>query len=657
MKSSNISEAELVSQLQSAIKDKESLTFLYEKESEERKKLENELNLFKERFGLLVMANDFAWWEMDVPTGKVKFSDRKAEMLGYLAGQFTHYKDFMALVHPDDYDKTMKKMINHFEGVTENYDAVYRIRTINGNYIWFHDLGKITRRDSNGMPLLVSGIVIDIADKIKFDAVLNENEIRFMSLFQEHKSIMLLIDPISEKIIDANESAVKFYKYPVTELRGMPIHKINVLNSEELDRVKNKVLRDEQNLFIFPHRIANGEVRLVEIHSSPVEFNGQKLFFSIIHDITERRNTEDALKKSEDELRKAEEIGKFGNWKLLLNDKLMTASEGASIIYGLQKNELSVETVQKMVLPQYRSLLDKALDDLINYNLPYDVEFKIIREIDGQVIDIHSVAEYEASENIVFGTIHDISERKRIEQQLILKNEELAKLNKEKDKFFSIISHDLRGPFNGFLGLTRLIAEELPSLDSAEILKMVDAMQSTAINLYKLLDNLLQWSQMEQGLIPYNPEEVQLLIFAVESLSSERQTAKSKGINVVFDIPHNINVFADEKMLRSILSNLFNNAIKFSPKGGKIIISARNETDNFVRISVHDTGIGMSEEILGKLFRLSEQVNRKGTDGELSTGLGLFICKDFIEKHGGKIWAESKEEKSSEFYFTIPKNQ
>ena len=108
-------------------------------------------------------------------------------------------------------------------------------------------------------------------------------------------------------------------------------------------------------------------------------------------------------------------------------------------------------------------------------------------------------------------------------------------------------------------------------------------------------------------------------------------------------------------MLRSILSNLVNNAIKFSPKGSKIIISARNESDNFVRISVHDTGIGMSQEILGKLFKLSEQVNRKGTDGELSTGLGLFLCKDFVEKHGGAICAESKDEQGSEFYFTIPK--
>jgi signal transduction histidine kinase len=251
-------------------------------------------------------------------------------------------------------------------------------------------------------------------------------------------------------------------------------------------------------------------------------------------------------------------------------------------------------------------------------------------------------------------TVADITIQKQAETNLILKNQELEKLNVEKDKFFSIMAHDLRGPFNGFLGLTQIIAKELPSLETSEIQAMGETMWRSATNLFKLLENLLQWSQMEQGLIPYNPAVFRLLSFAKESLKTEFQTAENKEIEVIFDIPLDIFVLADAKMLRSILSNLYSNATKFTLKGGKITISARYSSVDRVEISVKDSGIGMSNEIQNKLFRLSEQINRKGTDGELSTGLGLFLCKEFIERHDGIIRVESEEGKGSTFSFTVP---
>ena len=251
-------------------------------------------------------------------------------------------------------------------------------------------------------------------------------------------------------------------------------------------------------------------------------------------------------------------------------------------------------------------------------------------------------------------TATDITRQKLADTELRLKNLELEKLNVQKDKFFSIIAHDLRGPFNGFLGLTQIIAQEMPSLDKDEIQTMGETMWRTAKNLFKLLENLLQWSQMEQGLIPYNPGVFQLLTFAEESLTSEFQTADNKEIDVVFDIPNDIFVLADHKMLRSILGNLYSNATKFTPKGGKINISARYSGIDRVEITLKDTGIGMSTEIANKLFHINDQINRKGTDGELSTGLGLFLCKEFIEKHNGLIWVESEEGKGSTFRFTIP---
>lgn len=251
-------------------------------------------------------------------------------------------------------------------------------------------------------------------------------------------------------------------------------------------------------------------------------------------------------------------------------------------------------------------------------------------------------------------TATDITSQKQADTDLRIKNQELEKINHQKDKFFSIMAHDLRGPFNGFLGLTDVIAHELSSLETDEIQTMGETMYQSANNLFKLLENLLQWSQMEQGLIPYNPQVFRLLSFADESLTSEFEIAENKQIDVVMDIPKDIFVFADPKMLRSILSNLFSNASKFTAKGGNIIIAARYLGNDKVEITIKDTGIGMSVEIQNKLFRFNEQINRKGTDGELSTGLGLFLSKEFVEKHNGKISIESEEGKGSTFRFTVP---
>jgi PAS domain S-box-containing protein len=378
----------------------------------------SELSDFKNHFELVLTAANFAWWEMDVPTGNVKFSDHKAQMLGYSPKKFNHYKDFMSLVHPDDYENTMLKMLNHFHGKADNYNAYYRIQNSTGEYKLFHDIGRITKRDSNGKPKTVYGIVMDVADKPKLDEVIRESESHFKYMFQDNKSVMLLIDPHSGKIVDANTSAVEFYKYTIDELKSMNIENINTLSHDQIIVEKEKAISSKQNVFKFPHRLSNGEIRQVNVSSTLINYNNQQVLFSIIEDITEQLRLENELKKSEDELKKAEIIGKFGNWKLHLNEKLMTSSDGARLIYGFDSNENMLEKVKKQALSEYRPMLDSALFNLLNSGKKYDVEYKIKRESDGKIIDIHSVAEYDASKNIVFGTIHDISDRKKAEEAM-----------------------------------------------------------------------------------------------------------------------------------------------------------------------------------------------------------------------------------------------
>ena len=247
---------------------------------------------------------------------------------------------------------------------------------------------------------------------------------------------------------------------------------------------------------------------------------------------------------------------------------------------------------------------------------------------------------------------------KLYQQSLELKKQrkELQELNATKDKFFSIIAHDLRGPFNGFLGLTQLMAEELENLTSEEIKDFTLSMRNSAADMFRLLENLLEWARMQQGLITFNREIAQLAPMVDESIAIILEPAKIKGIEINLDIPADITVFADRNILQTVVRNIVSNAVKFTPKGGKIKVSAKATNHNNVEISIEDTGIGMSSKMIDDLFRLDVQTNRKGTEGEPSSGLGLILCKDFIEKHGGKIWVESEEGKGSIFLFTIPNN-
>lgn len=248
----------------------------------------------------------------------------------------------------------------------------------------------------------------------------------------------------------------------------------------------------------------------------------------------------------------------------------------------------------------------------------------------------------------------DITYRKQIEEEILFKNEELKKLSAEKDKFFSIIAHDLKSPFNLFLGLTAVMVENSQHMTLTKIMDFSRKMNESATNLFRLLENLLEWSRMEQGSIPFNPTNIQLLSLINESLIIILETAKSKGIEISSNITSDFEVIADKNILQTIIRNLVANAIKFTPRGGKITISAMACDTKNIEISIKDSGIGMSPALIDNLFKLDVQSNRKGTENESSTGLGLILCKAFIEKHGGNIWVESEEGKGSVFYFTIP---
>jgi len=248
---------------------------------------------------------------------------------------------------------------------------------------------------------------------------------------------------------------------------------------------------------------------------------------------------------------------------------------------------------------------------------------------------------------------HDISELKQAELEINLKNEQLEKLNAEKDKFFSIISHDLRGPFQGFLGFTDLLKTDINSMPKDELQETANNMFSSASNLFRLLTNLLEWSIAQRGLTTFNPEKLSLKEISDDSLMLFKDVAKKKSITLYETIPADVFVLADKLMLNTIIRNFLSNSVKFTNKGGRILISSKITRDD-VEISVLDTGIGMNEELIKNLFRLDIKSGRLGTDNEPSTGLGLLLCKEFVEKNNGKISVLSTVDKGSLFTFSLP---
>jgi signal transduction histidine kinase len=222
-------------------------------------------------------------------------------------------------------------------------------------------------------------------------------------------------------------------------------------------------------------------------------------------------------------------------------------------------------------------------------------------------------------------------------------SEELLKeLNASKDKFFSIIAHDLKGPFLGLLGSSELLSSDIESLSNEEIKAISTTLNNSAQKLFKLLENLLEWSRIQRGAIEFNPSEIELENIISTNIDLASINAKNKNISIEMSLEPQLKVFADSNMLNTILRNLLSNAVKFTNSGGKIEIKARNLDDDYIEITVADNGVGMDDNALNSIFRIDKSYSTPGTNQEQGTGLGLILCKDLIAKNNGTICVESQ---------------
>jgi len=335
---------------------------------------------------------------------------------------------------------------------------------------------------------------------------------------------------------------------------------------------------------------------------------------------------------------------------------ILEANLTAAGILGVTLKTLAGRSFTSFILPEDQDIFYHHRKLLFESGEPQLCELRLLKKPSGYLwarLEA-GVAKDPSGLPVCRVVLSDITRFKEAEEEIHQKNEQLQEINRQKDKFFSIISHDLRSPFNSLLGFTQLLAEELQDMSQDEIQRIANALQRSAINLYNLIGNLLEWSRMQRGVVEFNPEEIPLIDLVNHSLETLTDLAKQKNLEIRVLVPGDLMVKVDVAMIESTLRNLISNALKFSSRGGQIQISALMSQPGFIKLVVTDTGIGIRPEFLANLFHLTEHPSSQGTEGEPGTGLGLLLCKEFVEKHGGTIRAESEEGVGSTFTITIP---
>lgn len=340
------------------------------------------------------------------------------------------------------------------------------------------------------------------------------------------------------------------------------------------------------------------------------------------------------------------------------NGKQIYVSDSCEPILGFRPDELiNIPVIDLMIHPDDKPDVLTGLKGIIQDGEHGGTQYRH-RHKDGGWVYLEAFGSNQLDNPMISAVVlnvRDITKRKESEQAHIESERRLAEMNAAKDRFFSIIGHDLKTPFNGIMGLSELLTDQLAEGDyegAEEYARMIHHSSKMA---YNLLSNLLEWSKAQTGKIKYKPQLTDLNYLIKDSIDLLRNAAQRKQITIQLNLPENLQVYADPHMVQAVLRNLISNGIKFTPAEGDIMISATEfREENKVWVSVKDSGIGIPEEIRTKLFRIDFNHTTKGTNHETGSGLGLLICKEFTDLQGGEIRVEAVTGGGSNFIFSLP---
>jgi PAS domain S-box-containing protein len=347
---------------------------------------------------------------------------------------------------------------------------------------------------------------------------------------------------------------------------------------------------------------------------------------------------------------------------ILANDgKIEWVNEAFTKMYGYNLDELFELAENLAQISNYPKIKDLITACVKNKNAVYYnsmITSKFGEKVYAQTT-ISPVIDDDGEVNRLVAIDSNITEIKQAQEEIKaqrdqLKNQrnQLQELNATKDKFFSILAHDLKNPFSSLHSMSEMLTESFNQLDEEDKFQLSQKISQNASHIYDLLDDLLTWSRLQRGLVDYNPIEFNLAQLIDINLNINRLAAEKKLIKISANYPNDLTAVADRDMINTVIRNLVNNAVKFTEKGGTIEVKAQ-KSNGTIQVSVIDNGLGISKEDQEKLFRIDIKTKSIGKSKEKGTGLGLILCKEFVEKNGGKIWVESLENKGSQFHFTL----
>jgi PAS domain S-box-containing protein len=538
-----------------------------------------------------------------------------------------------------------------------------------------------------------------IVDGKRAEAELADQKARYQAIWdgapvsiweEDWSGVTAMLDRLQEQGVD--EYGTYFEEHPEFVAEALRTVKILDVNEETVwmfhGRDRTDMLASLETVFSSPDTLPGfiGELNALAQgkHSYTTEMRLRRLDKELIHvllnmsffpnntppgtvlvsliDITERKRMEQALHKSDE---KFQTIANFtSDWEYWLapDGALVYVSPSCEQITGYPARAFMddpglmlriIHSEDKDSLDCYETVRATALDEV-----HIGQDFRIITHT-GEIRWIAHRCQAVYSRDGQFlgrrGSNRDITDRKLAEQEVHFKNDQLQKALTEKDAFFSIIAHDLKSPLSGLLGITNLLVEDVEGLTIYELRRLAKEMGLSVQNLFNLLENLLEWSQMERGMTSFEPSPCSLVELVNSNLELLQTVAEQKKITLQNAVAADTLILADQPMLNTVLRNLISNAVKFVESGGRVDVSARKD-GAMVAVAVRDNGIGMDRKTLTGLFALNKNKSRRGTAGEKGTGLGLMLCKQFIEQHGGQVWAESEPGKGTTVFFTLPVN-
>lgn len=562
------------------------------------------------------------------------------------------------ITHPNDKEKSTYHYLGLKEGKLKNYSLEKRYIHKNGSTVWVN-ASVVAVANEEGIPVYELGIVEDITKRKEAERALTESEARFRDLFDEA--------PIGYHEIDengiltrVNQTELRMLGYTAAEdMLGKHVSDF-VAQTEQSKKEVQKKLSGKLNVgntyrrdFI---RKDGSKIPVAVCDRLIIGRDGSLTGIrSTIQDISDIKRAEDALIKSETKYRNIFENVQDVFFRTDVDGVITEISPSIKRYTGFGVDYLLGRSSYDLYYtPEDRIKLRSLLQQKGEVN---DFEIFLKDKNDNPlIVSLNAHLLYDDNNAItgIEGSLRDITDRKRSEMEIARYTEELKNLNATKDKFFSIIAHDLKNPFNSILILAEMFSTQIDAFSQEELKELSEELFKSAGNVYRLLEDLLEWSRVESGRMPFVPQNLYCSHEIELVLTLHKKSAENKLITLVNKCAPTVMVYADAKMLQMVLRNLVSNAIKFSFEKSIITVEV-SLLEEEVLFAVQDFGVGISEEGISKLFKIEEYYSTEGTKNEKGTGLGLILCYDIIKKHNGKIWVESSKGNGSRFCFTIPK--